>query len=371
MRHLILAALILTFFASSLWATPFNATGKGKSEDAALASAKVKAMEQAVLTVVDDKTYKKYKGKILSTIKAKNYIISANPTDDAEFTGSGYVVTAVVEVDVRALEADIGALGILQDSMGNPRIMVLYNPNLSQGGKVGTVRKDLVAFFDNTYGSIVDVLSENGFEVIDKRTAEKFSIQVADSHDIDVDINKAAAFGLKHQAELILYYQAVGVGIEGEDASAAKLYIRTELINATTARVLASKKVDALAGASTIEEALLASADEAGKKVAAVTMEVIKKTWKRERAMGSTYIFVVDGVDDADDMGAFKEKMKSFPEMDGVRERESGGGKTTFEVKYRGSNDEVKSYVQKSAKALGWKLKLVRSEGNRSTWKKL
>jgi hypothetical protein len=176
---------------------------------------------------------------------------------------------------------------------------------------------------------------------------------------------------LKNHAELILYYQAVGIGTEGDSRSAAKLFIRTELINATTSRIIASKKVDASSGASTIQEALLRSADEAGKKVAAVTIEAIKKSWKREKTMGSTYIFVMDGVDDVEEITGFRDKMKSIPEMDSIRERESGGGKTTFEVKYSGSNDEVKSFVQKAAKDLGWKLKLVRSEGNRSTWKKL
>jgi hypothetical protein len=370
MRHFILTTVVSLLFAATLWAAPINVTGKGKSEEAALANAKVKAVEQAILQIVDEASYKKYKSKILATIKGKQYVTSAEETSEAEFTGAGYKVAAVVEVDIKALEADIGGLGIIQETMGNPRIMVLYNPNLPQGGKLRATRQDLEAFFDNSYGSIVDVLTDRGFDVIDKRTAERFSIQVAETHEVDIDINKAAAFGLKNHAELILYYQAVGIGVEGDSRSAAKLFIRTELINTTTSRIIASKKVDASSGASTIQEALLRSADEAGKKVAAVTIEAIKKSWKREKTMGSTYIFVMDGVDDAEEISSFRDKIKSFPEMESIHERESGGGKTTYEVKYSGSNDEVKSFVQKAAKDLGWKLKLIRSEGNRSTWKK-
>jgi hypothetical protein len=370
MRHVIFATVVSLLFTTTLWAAPINVTGKGKSEEAALANAKVKAVEQAILQIVDEASYKKYKSKIQATVKGKSYVTSAKEPSDAEFTGAGYEVAAVVDVDMKALEADISGLGILQESMGNPRIMVLYNPKLPQGGKLGATSKDLEAFFDNSYGSIVDVLADKGFDVIDKGTAEKFSLQVAETHEMDIDINKAAAFGLKNHAELILYYQAVGIGVEGDSHSAAKLFIRTELINTTTSRIIASKKVDASSGASTIQEALLRSADEAGKKVAAVTIEAIKKSWKREKTMGSTYIFVMDGVDDAEEISSFRDKMKTIPEMDGIRERESGGGKTTYEVKYSGSNDEVKSFIQKAAKDLGWKLKLIRSEGNRSTWKK-
>lgn len=370
MRHFIIATLVSLLLAGNLWAATINVTGKGKSEEAALANAKVKAVEQAILQIVDEASYKKYKSKIQATIKGKKYVRSAKEASEAEFTGAGYELAAIVEVDMKALEADISGLGILQESMGNPRIMVLYNPRLPQGGKIGATARDLEAFFDNSYGSIVDVLADKGFDVIDKRTAEKFSMQIAETHDMDIDINKAAAFGLKNHAELILYYQAVGVGVEDDFRSAAKLFIRTELINTTTSRIIASKKVDASAGASTIQEALMKSADDAGKKVAAVTIEAIKKSWKREKTMGSTYIFVMDGVDDAEEITGFREKIKSYPDMDGIRERESGGGKTTFEVKYSGNNDDVKSLVQKAAKDLGWKLKLIRSEGNRSTWKK-
>ena len=110
MRHFIIATALSLLFASTLWATPINVTGKGKSEEAALANAKTKALEQAILQLVDEASYKKFKSKIQATIKGKNYIISAKEAGEAEFTGAGYEVAAVVEVNTKALEADILSL---------------------------------------------------------------------------------------------------------------------------------------------------------------------------------------------------------------------------------------------------------------------
>jgi len=175
----------------------------------------------------------------------------------------------------------------MQDAMGNPRIMVLYNPNLPQGAKLGSTRADLEAFFDNSYGAIVDVLVEKGFDVIDKSSAQKFSIQVAETHEMDIDTNKAAAYGLRYNADLVLYYQTVGIGHEGHWAysgSAARIFLRAQLINPTTSRIIASKDVESGSFAGTIEEALYQAARDVGQKISVVMIDSIKKNWKREKS---------------------------------------------------------------------------------------
>lgn len=375
MRKVIMALAIMTMtlsLAQLALADSFKATGRGKSEEAAIGNAVANAIDLATRQMLDDATYKKNKGKIAGALKGKDRKLVSHyeQEGDIEFTGAGYEAQVMADVNMRALENEVNALGLLQEAMGNPRIMILYNPKLPQGGTLSLTRADLEAFFDNSYGSMVDVFVERGFDVIDKKSSEQFAMQVADTHDIDVDVNKAAAYGLKYNADLIVYYQTVGVGKEGYSGSGAKIFLRAQLINPSTSRIISSKDVESQAFAGTMQEALYRAAKDVGSKVSNVMIESIKKNWKREKSGGGTFIVVLDGVDDAEEIASFRDKLKSYPDMDNTRDRESGGGKTTIEIKFGGSADDVKSAVLKASRELGWTLKLVRAEGSRSTWKR-
>lgn len=375
MRKVLFVFLIvsISFFFSLPFANAgqINAEGKGKSLEAATANALQKITETAILQLIDADTFKKNKSRMLNAIKGKNYIIGHEQVGDEEFTGSGYIINVVAQVNMKALENDINTLGLLQEAMGNPRIMVLYNPNLPMGGKLrDNSERDfgIGAFFDNSYGSIVEVLADKGFDVIDKRAAQNFSVQLADTHQIDIDLNKASAYGLKYHADLILYYQTIGiVSIGGK----TQLFLRAELINPTTARIISSKKVEHTAKADSLAESAYRSADEVGKKIAVVMINSIKSSWTREKISGSTFILVIDNMEDMDDIASFKEQLKKYPEFEKIREIESGGGKTTYEIKYTGGRDQLDILVLKASKQLGWKVKRIRAEGNRSTWKKI
>lgn len=375
MRSMIMVLAVMTLslsLAQLARADIFKATGRGKSEEAAISSAVANAIDLAARQMLDDATYSKNKGKIAGALKGKSrkLVSRYEQEGDVEFTGAGYEAQVSAEVNMRALENEINALGLLQEAMGNPRIMILYNPKLPQGGTLGMTRADLEAFFDNSYGSMVDVFVERGFDVIDKKSAEQFAMQVADTHEIDPDVNKAAAYGLKYNADLIVYYQTVGIGNEGYGGSGARMFLRAQLINPSTARIISSKDVESQAFAGTVQEAVYRAAKDVGAKVSNVMIDSIKKNWKREKSGGGTFIVVLDGVDDAEEIVAFRDKLKSYPDMDNTRDRESGGGKTTIEIKYGGSADDVKGAVLKASRELGWTLKLIRAEGNRSTWKR-
>lgn len=373
-RIIILAVSILLALCSFAVADQFTATGRGMSEDAAVASGLNNAIDMAVKQILDEETVKKNKQKIASALKGKTRKLARLvQKGEPEFTGAGYELQLTAEVNLKTLENEINALGLMQDAMGNPRIMVLYNPNLPQGATLGSTRADLEAFFDNSYGAIVEVLADKGFDVIDKASAQKFSVQVAETHEMELDTNKAALYGLKYHADLVLYYQTVGIGREGYwqyTGGAAKIFLRAQLINPSTSRVVASKDVESSSHAGTLHEALYRSAKDVGHKISNVMIDSIKKSWKREKSGAGTFIIVLDGVAEIDDVTSFKEALKAVPGMENIRERESGGGKTTFEIKSGSSADAVKSAINKTGKQLGWTLKLIRSEGARSTWKR-
>lgn len=373
-RIIILALTALLALSSLASADQFTATGRGMSEDAAVVSGLNSAIDMAVKQILDEETVKKNKQKIAGALKGKTKKLARLvQKGEPEFTGAGYELQLTAEVNLKALENEINALGLMQDAMGNPRIMVLYNPNLPQGATLGSTRADLEAFFDNSYGAIVEVLADKGFDVIDKASAQKFSVQVAETHEMDLDTNKAALYGLKYHADLVLYYQTVGIGRQGYwnyTGGAAKIFLRAQLINPSTSRVVASKDVESSSHAGTLQEALYRAAKDVGHKISNVMIDSIKKSWKREKSGAGTFIIVLDGVAEIDDVTSFKDALKAVPGMENIRERESGGGKTTFEIKSGSSADAVKSAINKTGKQLGWTLKLIRSEGARSTWKR-
>ncbi len=372
MYRLITLLLFLTvILCSAASADQFSATGRGSSEDAAVASGLNNAVNLAVRQLLDDETIAKNRQKIASALKGKTQKLTrVVQQGEPEFTGAGYELQLTADVNMKALEQEINALGLLQDAMGNPRIMVLYNPNLPQGATLGQTRRDLEGFFDNSYGAIVEVLTDKGFDVIDRASAQQFAIQVAETHEMDLDTNKAARYGLKYHADLVLYYQTVGIGREGHHAGSAKIFLRAQLINPTTSRVVASKDAESASQAGTIQEALYHAAKDVGRKIGQVMVESIKTSWKRERSGAGSYIVVLDGVSDVDEVNSFKSALQATPGLENIRERESGGGKTTIEIRSGKSGDEVKSAVNKVGKQLGWSLRLVRSEGSRSTWKR-
>jgi len=373
MHRIITLVLLMSIALTGLaLADQFTASGRGNSEEAAAASALSNAIDLAVKQLLDDATIAKNKQKIDRSLKGKSgKLARIIQQGDPEFTGAGYQLQLIADVNMMALENEINALGLLQEAMGNPRIMVIYNPNLPQGAKLGQTRRDLEAFFDNSYGAIVEQLTEQGFDVIDKSSAQQFAIQVADTHAVDLDVNRASAYGLTYHADLVLYYQTVGVGKEGYYAGgAAKIFLRAQLINTTTSRVIASNDVESASYAGTLQEALYRAAKDVGHKISLAMIDAVKTNWKREKSGAGTFIVVLDGVNDIDEIVNFKETLQATPGMEKLRERESGGGKTTFEIKSGTSADEVKSAVNKAGKQLGWSLKLIRSEGARSTWKR-
>lgn len=367
-----MAVMLSAALASTALAEVFKGTGRGKSEEASVQSAISNALELAVRSMIDEASFKKHKARITGALKGKSrkLVKGFQQEGDPEFTGASYEAQVSADVNMKALEAEINALGILQEAMGNPRIMILYNRKLPQGGTLGLTGHDLEGFFDNSYGSMVDAFVERGFDVIDKKSSESFAIQVADTHEIDVDVNKAAAYGLKYHADLIVYYQTVGIGKEGYSGGGAKMFLRAQLINPTTSRIISSKDVESEKFGGSLQEALYRAAKDVGHKISNVMIESIRVNWKREKSGSGTFIVVLDGVEEVEEAIAFRDKLKGYPDMDNTRDRESGGGKTTIEIRFGGSADDVKAAVLRAAGELGWKLRLVRAEGSRSTWKR-
>ncbi|HEY3308601.1 MAG TPA: hypothetical protein VGJ93_09105 [Desulfuromonadaceae bacterium] len=300
--------------------------------------------------------------KILS--HSKGYVTSYKIIKEGKSEG-GYSVTINAKVDNKILKDDIDALTILRKNVGNPRVLVAFSKKGE--GAQAFKNKD---FVEEIYNGIVETLTDKQFRVVDKATAEKFSQQVAATHEIDVDLNQAAAFGLKYHAEYSLLYSVSGEIKEGAVNTGVKLRIKTQLIDNTRSQVVTSKMVEQVSSGQTLENSLEKAAREGGKKIVIPMIEVIKKNWMDAQQNGHMYTVVIDGVDDPEEIANFTGMFEKFPLVNDAKEVESGGGKTTFEATYKGKRDQLDRDVIRTAKELGWTIKKVRAEGSRSTWKR-
>ncbi len=361
---LVILALMVTF--TSVAFANVEATGEGPSKEQALVTAMRRAVEQGVGTfvnssstvidsaLVDDKILSHSKGYVTSY-----KIIKEGKTED------GFSVTISAKVDTKTLKNDIDALTIVRKNVGNPRILVAFSKK-GEGSKA-LQNKD---FIDEIYNGIVESLTDKQFRVVDKTASEKFAQQVADTHEIDVDLNKAAAYGLKFNAEYTLYYSVSGEIKEGAVGKAVKLRIKTQLIDNTRSQVVTNKMIEQTSSGQTVSNALEKAARDGGKKIINPMIDIIQKNWMDAQQNGHLYIVVIDGVDDPEEIAKFTGMFEKFPLVNDAKEVESGGGKTTFETTYKGKRDQLDRDVIRAAKELGWTMKKVRAEGARSAWKK-
>lgn len=366
MKRILLVLLALLVVGSSTAFADVEATGEGPSKEQALATAMRRAVEQGVGTFVKSSTTvvdsALVDDKILS--HSKGYVTSYKVIKEGK-SDDGYSVTISARVDSKTLKDDIDALTILRKNVGNPRILVAY----SKKGEGAKALKDK-DFIEEIYNGIVETLTDKQFRVVDKSAAEKFAQQVAATHEIDVDLNQAAAFGLKYNAEYTLFYNVSGEIKEGVVGKGVKLRIKTQLIDNTRSQVITSKMVESTSSGQTIENALEKAARDGGKKIVNPMIEVIRKSWMDMQQNGSLYTIVIDGVDDPEEIARFTGMFEKFPLVNDAKELESGGGKTTFEATYKGKRDQLDRDVIRAAKELGWGMKKIRAEGARSSWKK-
>jgi hypothetical protein len=245
----------------------------------------------------------------------------------------------------------------------NERILVIHSTS-SQNAKDPELPSRVSA-----YDGIVEYLSDKGYRIVDKASAEQCSLQVAATHDIDPFINKAASFGLKFFAEYTVYFKTSSIFKDREDSKGALVKINAKVVDNTSCQIVASKVAESSSSGFTLNDATDKAGRAAGKKTAAVLAAAMEKYFRESGNAGRIYTIILESSDADMNLLAMLSKLESNTSVVAARESESGGGKATFEISYKGKRDQLDRDLIQSAGELGWKLNKIRSEGNRSTWK--
>jgi hypothetical protein len=221
----------------------------------------------------------------------------------------------------------------------------------------------------NVYEGLVEYLTDKGYRVVDKASAEQCSQQIAATHEIDPVLNKAASFGLKFFAEYTIFFKTTTIKHDSEDTKGALVRVTAKVVDNTSAQVITSKVADASSAGLTMGDAIDKASRSAGKKLAATLTVAMEKFYRESANAGRIYTIVIESSGGEENLMTLLSRLEENTSVSTARETESGGGKSTFEVSYKGKRDQLDRDIIKAAGELGWKLNKVRSEGNRSSWK--
>jgi len=368
-RILLVILAFVTLYSSPALADIQLATGEGANREQALAKALRIAVEQGVGTFINSTTIvvdsQLVDDKILS--HSKGYITKYEILKEGK-SGDAYSVSIRAIVDTKVLKDDLDALTILRKVVGNPRILVAFN----QKGE-GSLAVKNKTFVKEINSGIEEALTDKHFRVVDKSASEQFARQLADTLDINVELNKAASYGLKFNAEYTLLFSVSfkeGTISKRQDGFEVLLPVKAKLIDNTRAQVITNKDIEANGSGLTAESALQKAGRAGGKEIVSPVLAMLQEYWMDIQQNGALYTVVIDGVNDPEEIAKFTEMFEKFPLVNTAKEVESGGGKTTFEATYKGKRDQLDRDVLRVAKELGWKITMIRAEGARSTWQK-
>ncbi|MEI7816822.1 MAG: hypothetical protein WCI45_06475 [Desulfuromonadales bacterium] len=221
----------------------------------------------------------------------------------------------------------------------------------------------------NVYEGLVEYLTDKGYRVVDKASAEQCSLQIAATHEIDPVLNKAASFGLKFFAEYTIFFKTTTTKRDAEESKGALIRVSAKVVDNTSAQIITSKVADASSSGITLEDAIDKASRAAGKKLAAALIGAMEKFYREAVNAGHIYTIVVESPNSEESLMPLLAQLEGNTSVSTAKETESGGGKATFEICYKGKRDQLDRDILKAAGELGWKLNKVRSEGNRSSWK--
>lgn len=231
----------------------------------------------------------------------------------------------------------------------------------------GTTSEKEQAAQAGVYDSMVEYLTDRGYRVVDRAAAEKASIQIAATHEIDPVLNKAASYGLTFLAEYTIHFKTSTIVKDPEKGIGALVRVSAKIVDNTGARIISAKLAEASSGGHTTEDAIDKAARSAGKKLTELLSKGLEQHVTQNGNEGRTVTMIFEGrAAQTERLVALLEKNQAVA---AIKEVEAGGGKATLEIICKTRRDQLERELLRLAAQQGIQLQKIRSEGNRSTWK--
>ncbi|HQO09600.1 MAG TPA: hypothetical protein PLK90_05395 [Clostridiales bacterium] len=267
--------------------TEVEVQGMGADRDKAIADAQRNAISTAIGTYLiseqEVQNYMTVKDQILS--KSEGFVKSYSVVDQYKESDGSFVVKIKAAVTKDILLNDLEALGILLAQIGNPSIVVFYQPKgvpydkryteqaINQINQYFTINRYNVYELDQLNAMIEDDMSMK---------------QVALNQDADM----AELLAKKLKADI---YVTVGIMLEDLGNGKKKAKSTAKIFNASTAKLLGVQNgySDEIWGNNTAYDANI---DQSIKKLMPLIMNQVKGYWKEQLDKGKMYVLMFSGL---------------------------------------------------------------------------
>jgi hypothetical protein len=337
-------------------------TGIGPTQREALMAAQRKAVEQGVGVLVDSQSLTEnlelVEDKIFS--RSRGYVKHFTVISQKEQDDGNWKVVIECEVAVDKIKTSLNALGILRDKMGNPRIMIVYDPTITDG-----IRQKYHPVISEAYEGIVEYLAEREFTIIGKKVFDQSILPEVTSPE---KLNKEyTQLGLRKKAEYLLVYN-----IKPQDQEATNTFkkgwvmISARIINTSSGQILATqnKKVIGV-DKDSLDFALRKAGRKGGKLAAKFLEQKLVKRWQTDTVSGRTVVLELINIHDFSLLVEFKTELKKAFGVKIVTLRNSTSSTAEYEITYVGDIDTLKESTYNILKKMGLKANVPTSTGDR------
>ena len=315
------------------------------ARDRAIDDALRKAVEQTLGTYIDSQTrvqnYMVVEDRILSW--SRGYVSNYQITSELKKTPELYEVRMLATVNTSDLQRDADAVRNLIMSMGNPRVMILFDEqNIGQS-------YDKYYYFDvdmtASETAMMNKFLEKDFQVVDPTTVRQNKERDAILAAINGDNKAAASLALKQDAEVVITGKAVakvatGINLAGMKSCQANLTAR--VIDADVGTVIATGSqhaayphIDEVTGGTlAIEKAAKALSDDLISKILA--------KWQSRFYDLNTVKISVMGLASYTQASDFKNALQYAARgVKNVFQRDLSGGTAEFDIQITGNAEQL------------------------------
>jgi hypothetical protein len=343
---------VVVFLAAVLAVTPgmasqksareVIATGESLIENNNIPAARQRAIEEALRKAVEQelgllintetmvKNYRTLEDMIFS--KSQGYVLKYSILSEHTL-GNRYRASIRALVSMESIKDDLMAFGILKQQMHNPRLMIM----------VGTKKGQVDAAARSVRIQLEKTLAEKHFDLIDPAASERLHNNTKMLLDVTRDTVIAAKMGLDYHAEVVLTGIVDSEHTPKTDIShdKARTTLALRVIDASTAKILASTEESATGIASRGDEALSRAGVKASERAAIYASKEIEKWWKELKNAGIPYRITLKGVNRYADAILFEDTVQSIDNVVSLNERVFGGGFLECDLVYKGKKSNL------------------------------
>ncbi|MGE5342176.1 MAG: hypothetical protein ACM3SY_11935 [Candidatus Omnitrophota bacterium] len=353
MKRMISIMIIIYFLMVGFtvaWAgeNRITASGVGPTQREALMAAQRKAVEQGVGVFLDSQSLSKNLELIEDTIfsKSRGYVKNVTVLSEKKLGDGNWQVTIACDVAADGIKDSLDAIGILRDKMGNPRIKVIYDPDITED-----IPREYQPLIAQASEGINEYLTEREFPVV---TAIDFTTMEKPSEKSDAPAEYILMFSIKRGKE------------ESSDIfKIGWIMISSKIIQTATGQPVASENKKIMgADRETVDFAFRKAARKAGKWAGQFLEEKLVERWQAETVSGRVVVLQLINIKKSSISDRFDAELKKVYGIKRMIRRDSGVQSATYELMVVGDTGTLQVNICTVLKKIGLKPKNLTTSGD-------